>query len=346
MQPFDMDKPLNDPMDEAVAWLVKLRGDHLSQEETLAFADWLAQDAAHAATFAKAEAFLDEMASAVNLPRPVENDATIIIPQTPQRAKSPVIDLKTRRRGWLAIPLTIAAAWLVAVSLVLPSQSSLMSDLFSDYHTQTGEIRDIPLADGSHLLLNTNTAVSVAYNDRQRLITLHHGQARFTVAKDENRPFEVKADALVVKALGTVFDVYKTKDSIKVTVQEHAVAARIESLPLTQAQHPSNQITVTAGEQLSYQGEAALPQPQAVELSETSAWQQHRLYIYDRPLSELIAELSRYRLGRIFLADVTLKNLRVTGVFPLDNPDEIIVSVRKVLGLQESRLGPWRVLHR
>ncbi|MDP2180212.1 FecR family protein [Methylicorpusculum sp.] len=88
----------------------------------------------------------------------------------------------------------------------------------------------------------------------------------------------------------------------------------------------------------------ALQQPEPVELDQAAAWRQHRLFINDRPLSELVAELERYRVGRIFLADEKLKNLRVTGVFSVDNPDDVLNSVRKVLALEETRLGPWWVL--
>jgi transmembrane sensor len=334
-----------DLMEQAVEWLVRLRGGNLSEAQTHAFAEWLLQDAAHAAAFAKAEDFLGEMTAAVKLPRP----ADVELKPNAERLNQQPQSFKPRKtvKHWLAIPLAMAAVWLIAVGLVMPSQSNLLYNLFSDYHTLPGEIRDIQLADGSRLLLNTNTAISVDYQPTQRLITLHHGEVRFTVAKDAQRPFEVKADSLIVQALGTVFNVYrKTPYSIKVTVQEHAVAARIQKEISTQKPDHSSQVRVQAGQQLVYQGDNTLPQPTATNLTQASAWQQRRLYINDRPLGELVEELDRYRIGRIYLSDAKLKNLRVTGVFPLDNPDEVIVSVRKVLRLQETRLGSWLVLHR
>ncbi|NOS75672.1 MAG: DUF4880 domain-containing protein [Methyloglobulus sp.] len=247
-------------------------------------------------------------------------------------------------RPWLAIPFALAAAWLFAVTLVLPSQSHLIDRYFSDYHTNTGEIRDIQLADGSHILLNTDTAVSVDYQTNKRQITLHHGQARFTVAKDAQRPFEVQTDKLHVRALGTVFDIYKkAADDISVTVQEHSVAAWVQ----TENQGQPTQVKVQEGQQLTYHVDGTLQPPSTIDLAQASAWQQRRLFINDRPLSELIAELGRYRVGRIFLADAQLLNLHVTGVFSLDNPDEVLARVRKILSLQETRLGSWWVvLHR
>jgi len=341
----EMNAQSPDLMEEAVEWLVKLRGGNLSEDETCAFAEWLSQDSEHAAAFAKAEDFLSEMVTAVKLPRPEYVEPK---PNAKKPSQQPLtIPPPKAVKPWLAIPLALAAAWLVAMGLVLPSQSSLWDSLLSDYHTGIGEIRDIQLADGSRLLLNTNTAVSVDYQPTQRLITLHHGEVRFTVAKDAQRSFEVKTDSLMVRALGTVFDVYrKTPHSINVTVQEHAVSARIQHEGSIQKPDDSSQVTIETGHQLIYQGENTLPQLTATNLAQASAWQQRRLYINDRPLGELVEELDRYRMGRIYLSDAKLKKLRVTGVFPLDNPEEVIASVRKVLGLQETKLGPWLVLHR
>lgn len=339
-QDSEQNKP-SKSLQEAIDWLVKLRDENLSEADSHAFADWLTEDVAHADAFAKAERLFDNMVLAAQLPL----SAATNNPNAPVSQNHPVKTSPQRHyRPWLALPLALAAAWLFAVTLVLPSQSHLFDRYFSDYHTNTGEIRDIQLADGSHILLNTDSAVSVDYQTNKRQITLHHGQARFAVAKDAIRPFEVKTDNLNVRALGTVFDIYKkAADDISVTVQEHSVAAWVQ----TENQGQPTQVKVQEGQQLTYHVDGTLQPPSTIDLAQASAWQQRRLFINDRPLSELIAELGRYRVGRIFLADAQLLNLHVTGVFSLDNPDEVLARVRKILSLQETRLGSWWVvLHR
>jgi len=266
---------------------------------------------------------------------------TVVKPTTLSRPSS-----NRRYTRWITSTLALAAVWLFGVMLVMPKQSHWLNNYLSDYHTGTGELREVQLADGSQLLLNTNSAVSVELNASVRQITLHYGQARFTVAKDVQRPFEVVSDGLVVRALGTVFEVYKHSDEVSVTVQEHAVSARIQSDVGDELASQLASVNVQQGQQLHYHSGGLLPKPKAVELTQTSAWQQHRLFISDRPLGELIEELGRYRTGRVFLADEKLKNLRVTGVFFLDNPDDALSSVVNALNLQETRLGPWWVVLR
>jgi transmembrane sensor len=349
--PVNADEAKPPVMHQAIEWLILLRSGEISEAETHAFADWLSQDICHAEAFAKAEEVFGMMVVAAKSLRvippvlgqtkePISKRATQSLDSSePKQIKSERRPASSNHSRWLALPLALAAAWLFAVALVVPTQSHFLDDCLSDYHTSTGELRDIQLADGSHLLLNTNTAVSVDYQPSLRLITLLHGQARFTVAKDTRRPFEVASGGLVVRALGTVFEVYNSgAGETSVIVQEHAVAARIQS------DGKPSQVDVPEGYGLRYGNNGKLDKPEPVNVAQTSAWQHRRLYINNRPLVELVAELGRYRVGRIFLSDTNLKNLRVTGVFSLANPDEALVKVCNALGLQETRLSPWWVL--
>ncbi len=341
---------------QAIDWLIKLRADNISEQDMHGFADWLSQDAAHAAAFSEAEdMFNDMVAAGISLRQKLSNTVDSSSPK-PVQAIEPIIadnPAKTRKqpnqtKRWLAIPLALAAALLVAVMGVMPQQAHLFDAYLSDYHTGTGELRDIQLTDGSHLLLNTNSAVSVDYQDSLRVIELHHGQVRFTVAKDAKRPFEVQSGGLSVRALGTVFEVYNQETGdISVTVQEHAVSARLSSPEDFAPSEQSQTVIINEGQQLHYLGGNNLPAPQNSDISQLTAWQQQKLFINDRPLSEAIAELNRYRNGRIVVPDAKLNNQRITGVFSLVNTDETLHTLSTALALQETRLGSWWVvLHR
>lgn len=338
IEPFDPAANRN-LHDQAIDWLVKLRDDHLDDSELDAFAEWLGRAPEHGEAFAMAEQLFSDMVSAADTPAPIATASPAALAQVvPMRRRAP----GSAKPRWLAPAIGIAASWLLAVGLVMPKQAHLFGDYFSDYHTQTGELREIQLSDGSRLLMNTNSSISVDFSADFRRIELHHGQVRFTVAKDAQRPFEVVADHLSVRALGTVFEVYQHDGAeTRVMVQEHAVAAT-----LTDGDDQSGGVTIAEGQQLNYKPGQPLPQPEAAKLDQTTAWQQHRLLINDRPLPELIAELERYRLGRIFVADPELNQLRVSGVFSMDNPDSALATVRQVLALKQTQIGPWVVLHR
>ncbi|MEQ1531525.1 MAG: FecR family protein [Methylococcales bacterium] len=326
-------------MQQASEWFVRLRSEDISDQELYAFADWLAQDHQHSEAFAATEKLFSDMviaAKTMDIPGQTANVSTLRSELCPAQTKA-----KTHTVSWLSLAAA-AAVCLIVVKLIMPEDTYFLTDYLSEYHTKIGEVREIKLADGSRLLLDTNSAVSTEFNAAMRQITLHHGQVRFSVANDtQQRPFEVLADGLVVTALGTVFDIYKHKstDDISVTVQEHAVSVR--AAIDVQAQRT---VKVNAGQQLHYRPGLELAKPDSVDLNQVSAWQQQRLFINDRPLRELITELDRYRSGRIFLADAELQELRVTGVFSLTNPDDVLDKVCKVLNLKQTELGAWLVL--
>lgn len=326
----------------AIEWLLRLRTRELTEAETRSFADWLSQDVGHAQAFADAEDLFNVMSQAAQMEVESASDIRSGTSATQMVARRP----KRRRGRWLAVPLALAATWLFAVTLIMPKQISLWDTYFSDYHTGTGEQRTIRLADGSQMLLDTGTAVSVDYQQTSRHITLHHGQAQFTVTGDAARPFTVNAGELQVRALGTVFDVYrKASGDIHVTVQEHAVAASL--VANTDALHLPP-LRIGQGQQLHYVDDSrTLEPPEAIDSGLASAWRQQMVIIKDRPLAELVAEIERYRPGRIFLRGDNLNNLRVTGLFSLTDPEASLAKVRAIMGLKETRLGPlWVLLHR
>ena len=336
---------------QAIDWLFKLRAEDISPEEMHEFAEWLSEDPSHAFALGEAEDMFDAMIVAgnglrqklsQNQPKPAleENGRSVINDNSVSVVN--VHKSSNRFRYWLAVPIALAAAWLLAVLSIMPHQAHLLDTYLSDYHTGTGELRDIALSDGSHLLLNTNSAVSVDYQNDLRLITLLHGQVRFTVTKEPQRPFEVKSGGLTIRALGTVFEVYNPEnDTVRVAVQEHAVSA---TLSIAQVSETAPTVIIKEGQQLNYQGDSRLPSPVTANLSQISAWSQQKLFVNDQPLSEVIAELNRYRNGRIFIHDATLNNQRIMGVFSLANTDEAVHTLSNVLALKETRMGLWWVL--
>ncbi len=156
------------------------------------------------------------------------------------------------------------------------------------------------------------------------------------------RPFEVIADDARVRALGTIFEIYKEPGgAIRVIVQEHAVRIR-RDMTDTSAAGPS--VRVGGGEQLLWRSDRRLAAPEPINLRETSAWQRRKLFFKDRALAQVVAEIDRYRAGAILIPDPDLKDLRVSGIFPLDDPDGALEAVHKALDLDLTRISPWLVL--
>src|SRR3546814_12570012 len=73
----------------------------------------------------------------------------------------------------------------------------------TSYATSVGEIRRVPLADGSIAAINTASAIDVKLDDAARHVRVVEGEAWFQVARDKQRPFVVAAGRARGRAVGT-----------------------------------------------------------------------------------------------------------------------------------------------
>lgn len=91
------------------------------------------------------------------------------------------------------------------------------------YSTTVGEIRKLPLADGSTATINTSRQLSVLLELEERRIILDDGETWFEVAHNAKSPFIVSAGDVHVRAIGTAFSVRRHRDGIDVLVTQGAV---------------------------------------------------------------------------------------------------------------------------
>ena len=94
------------------------------------------------------------------------------------------------------------------------------------YETGKGEQKRIALADGSWLILDTETRLRVRLGRERRAIALEHGRAYFDVASDVLRPFVVNAGNRDVVVTGTAFDVQRANENVSVTLERGHVFVR------------------------------------------------------------------------------------------------------------------------
>lgn len=113
--------------------------------------------------------------------------------------------------------LLVIAAWFFIFrsddqsSVKPPSLAQTLS-----YQSPLGQRQTISLPDGSIVILNSNSSISLNddFNKEKREIRLT-GDAFFKVAKDAKRPFVVYSENIATTALGTEFYVHGKKDGDK-----------------------------------------------------------------------------------------------------------------------------------
>lgn len=231
-----------------------------------------------------------------------------------QAGRQSTLDRRTLLKSLLLL-LGVGGSW-------LGFQSPLGRELRADYRTATGEIKPIVLSDGSQLVLNTASAVDVRYSAEKRLILLHSGEISLITGRDD-RPFWVESRQGAMRALGTHFLVRENDDQTQLTVLEHAVEAQL-------AQFPQEKRRVNAGEQISFSA-VAFGQQQAA--GNGDSWTRGVLSVSQWRLDQVLAELARYRHGRLD-CDPAIAGLRVSGSFPLREPDRALLLLSQTLPIR------------
>jgi transmembrane sensor len=230
-------------------------------------------------------------------------------------------------------------SWQVADTVGVQGMQGGWRAWLADYHTGTGEQRSVLLADGSRLMLNTRSAADVAMDASRRLVTLRDGKILVETAKPrapaskDARPFMVETAQGRILALGTRFTVRTQGERTTVTVLEDAVELRA-------LQRPGQVVTLRAGQQASF-GASGIDAPRAADAA-AADWTQGSLVVNDWRLEDVVAELSRYRRGRL-VCDPAVADIKVSGAFPLDDTDKALAVLTRALPVRASSVTRYWV---
>jgi transmembrane sensor len=195
--------------------------------------------------------------------------------------------------------------------LAVTSATTWMSYVRTHASTRTGEIRQVPLDDGSRVTLDTRTRLVIDYGSRARIVRLEAGDALFEVAKDPTRPFVVQAGNIKVQAIGTAFLVRKGSDrDVDVTVTQGAVDVSSSERPLESV------VRVKAGSSTSLEGAGAIAAPRnltASELERTTDWTSGTLDLDETTLAQAAAQINRYNTRQVLISDSRLAAQTLVG---------------------------------
>ncbi|BCA54547.1 hypothetical protein W02_16870 [Nitrospira sp. KM1] len=206
----------------------------------------------------------------------------------------------------------------------------------ADYASRTGETRAVSLTDGSTVELNTNSAIKIALTPEKRQITLLAGEAFFAVAPDPQRPFQVIVGQGTIQALGTAFNVRVDAHQTTISVSEHSVQ-------VTSAGQ-SNSRELSQGNRVRMGDDGKISAVEPYNEQRDLAWRRHRLIFEHQPLTEVLAEMSRYRQGFIIPMDNKLSEETITGVFDTTRIDEALNTIESGLHVKLIRITDRLVL--
>jgi transmembrane sensor len=278
-----------DVLEEAAEWLMRLSESDLSANERAEWERWKVSSPERDRAWARAQLLQSKLGG---LP-PALAMSALDRPSHPERRAA---------LGKLALLLAVMPVGWGGWKLAQSQQWT------ADFRTQVGERRELVLADGSRITLNTDTAIDVRFDSQQRLVHLREGEILVQTALDASRPFLVSTRQGHMQALGTRFTVRELGSRTYLAVLEGAVkvvlAENRQGAPLV----------VNAGQRTDFSAQTFGGVVAADR--NVGAWAQGMLMADKMRLADFVEELARYRRG-VVRCDPAIAGLLISGAFPV-----------------------------
>jgi transmembrane sensor len=314
---------------EAAAWVARIHGPLRSRKVEESLRRWLSADARHSEAF---EAMTAAWEVTGNLPK----------------RPFPRVSRWERRgylEGFVRSALVVAA---LAVVLVGAGWQFYQS---RGVVTGIGEQRNLTLADGTRVLLNTDSRIVIRYDDHLRKVQLKSGEALFEVAKHIDRPFIVEAGDRQVVALGTAFVVREDSETLAVTLVEGKVAvSNLAALDVSAAQalirdpgaaqfapdragSDANAFVLSQGQRLTLSAHNR-PLVDRPAIEQVTAWKRGQVDLDEVTLTDAIREMNRYSDIKLVVDDPDVGAIHVTGVFRIGDAPSFAAAVARAYEIE------------
>ncbi len=303
---------------QAHAWIRRLAAGEATVADAQELKRWCEADPRHAAAFAKAQKLWKDF-------DPAGREWL----QREKMASAPAWQAKTgrrvSRRAFLggALSATAAAATVAAIYPPLGWWAPA-SEWNADYRTATGEQKRVRVSEAVWVAMNTQTSIAL----QTQGIRLIAGEAEIEHSLIDGKPFDVQAGDGRIRARGSArYDVRNGKGEVCVT----CLAGEVD------VEQGGQRQTLRRNQRVFY-GEHGLRAPVAVDPSTVSAWREGAVVFRHTPLSEAVAEINRYRPGRVVLLDQRLGKNPVSGRFSIRDMDQVIAQIREVFDVRVTSL--------
>jgi len=313
-----------DSQGEAEQWFARLLDPAYPPAQRAAFERWRAADPSHAAAYRDVERLWRLSLDASRHPA---------VAAAAWRALKPEPSARSPRR-WLFPTVAAAAAAAVVASVIVPRWSSpAPAPAGVTYTTAAGQQQTVQLADGSSIVLDTDTQVMVSYSASTRRVDLLHGQAQFSVHGNHAWPFVVHALHGTVTAVGTQFQVRINDDCTDVALIKGKLA--IATTPANGTPHDA---ALIGGQGLAYDESGRISAVHAIDTQDLRGWTEGKLFVHDWRLADLVQEMNRYSTTKLEISDPSLRDIRISGAFRTHDQPAFLALLQQGWAVRATRI--------
>lgn len=342
--------------DRARDWFMLCDERALTELEQVEFDEWLAANDAHQKSYDQLQTICDglaELAAGEEGERLRQDNGFGVVSLFTQTGFKNAWSVLTDQIHAMQVSMPrygVALAVVLSIGLCFSQFTRQTAQSPVLFKSDIAQIRELILEDGSQVTLGAESLIEVSFDGDRREIILTKGQVFFSVAKDASRPFYVSTPSATIRVVGTRFDVRRDRNDVKISVEEgivDVVHGTQLALSVTRegsdTEELSEQVRLVAGQQLRVSTDGA-SHVENVELDELASWRSGRLVYRNARLSEVVADVNRYRDGSITLGAPHLESLRVTTSFSVDQVDTMISMLEQSLPVKIYREAGNRII--
>jgi transmembrane sensor len=304
----------------AADWWVRLRAPHVPDETMEQWLDWTALDERNLDAYERVTDLANRLGT-------LDADAQrqFVNEFAPAAAPS---------RRW--IPLAVAASFVALITLggVLSWNQYGASHASQVYRSAVAQNQDFMLPDGSKVALGGDSTLTARFESGKRVVELSKGEAFFQVVHDARRPFVVAVGNVSIRDVGTAFDVRRTGQHVTIAVTEGRVHIADNGNVSASDANNTGTLEAVAGQLVSYDPATSAMTVSSTTAEDATAWRTDRLEFVNEPLGVVVANINRYSVRPLRIADADLETLTYTGTIKTDAIDHWLVALPQVFPLR------------
>lgn len=336
-------------------WVLKIDAGEMSASDKASLDSWLDEDARHREVLLEVAAVWDKTDALARLAQ--------LFPHGAGANREPDLPWPWRWAQGLGVAAGMAVLLISGLLFVNLVGNRALPTTSAAYTTAIGEQKTVLLPDGSEVVMNTNSRLSVTFTSSERMLRLARGEILVRVSEDRARPLSVVVGNRIIQAIGTEFLVEITDDRrVELMVTEGKVVIGVQPLAVTPhggdvdtldasvappalAQLGDN--VVSAGEEVVLGADAVEPVKNTVSADEVEirlSWKDGSLIFYSEPLEKALREVERYTTVEFVFLDESLKTRSISGRFRAGDVEALLLSLRLNFNITHEFDGKRRVL--
>ena len=308
---------------DIVAIISKQLTNEASAEEAKLLDEWIAEDEKNSKLYNQYKKAWEVSESVKSDPRiDVEKEWNVFLNKAKTiKTKKNIISLRSLYR----VAALFVIGLFTAISIYIIKNQVNTNTVLAE-----NEIVENKLPDGSLVTLNTNSKIKYdkKFDDKKRRVVLK-GDAYFEVKPEKSRPFEVKADDIIIEVLGTSFYVSadKKSDVIEVIVHSGKVAVYKEN-------DPANKTILLPGNKAVYKKrEKEIKKLENKDVNFLS-WKTKKLKFRNDKLTTIVKTLNKTYNTNIIIINEEIIKCRITTSFDDQSLDAILKVLESLLEIE------------